>query len=310
MNAFTRRDFITTSAAALAATVSPTNAAESKPKLGPICFFTKPLDDRPVEEVIEIIAAAGYSALDISVRSNGLIKPEKVGTDLPRAAELATRAGLTIPMMVTALGSAKDPFTKEILKTAAAVGVKTYRTNWFDYEAKTPPRGQWPAFRAKLESLTELNRELGLCAAYQNHAGLRVGAGLWDLAEILQGLDPKLFGSQYDIRHATVEGAESWPLALRQIAPHIRCLAIKDFVWKDRKAESVPLGEGLVDFKKYFALVKELGIGGPITMHVEYPVLTSDEKKLSAAEQRTRIIAVLKRDREWLENALKAAGLA
>lgn len=305
-----RRDFLAvTSAAALAAMAAPVSAAATQSRLGPICFFTKPLDDRPMEEVVDLVAEAGYPALDISVRANGIIKPEKVAADLPRAAELARKAGLTMPMMVTAIGDAKDPFAADVLKTAAGVGVKFYRTNWFKYADGIALREQWPGFRAKLEGLAELNRALGLCAVYQNHAGTGVGAPLWDLLELLRGLDPQFVGSQYDIRHATVEGAESWPLALRQLAPHIRCLAIKDFAWsrKDGKwvMDNVPLGEGIVNFKKYFALVKTLGIAGPVSLHVEYPLLTAEEKQLPSAAQRARIVAVLKREREWLENVLK-----
>lgn len=314
MNSITRRDFLaTTSAAALAAIASPALAVESKSKLGPICLFTKPLDDRPVEEVVEIAAAAGFSALDITVRSNGVIKPEKAGTDLPRAAELAEKAGLTIPMMACGFNDVNEPFAKAVLKAAAGVGVKFYRPLWFKYADGVALREQWPGFRAKLEGLAALNRELGLCTTYQNHSGTGVGAPLWDLVEIFRGLDPQFTGSQYDIRHATVEGAESWPLALRQLAPHVRCIAIKDFIWTKKAdkwvIENVPLGEGIVNFKKYFALVKELGITSPISLHVEYPVLTADEKKLPAAEQRARIIAVLKRDREWLEATLRVAGV-
>lgn len=309
MNALTRRDFIATSAAALAVIATPALAAESKPKLGPVCLFTKPLDERPIEDTVEIAAAAGFSALDITVRPNGLIKPEKVTTDLPRAADLAKKAGLTIPMMACGFNDVNEPFAKDVLKTAAAVGVKYYRPLWFKYDEAAPLRDQWPAFRAKFEGLAALNRELGLCTAYQNHSGTGVGAPLWDLVEIFRGLDPQFTGSQYDIRHATVEGAESWPLALRQLAPHIRCTTAKDFIWTKTDGkwviENVPLGQGLVNFKKYFALLKQLGITGPISLHVEYPVLTAEEKKLPAAEQRARIIAALKRDREWLEAALR-----
>ena len=37
-------------------------------------------------------------------------------------------------------------------------------------------------------------------------------------------------------------------------------------------SETVPLGEGAVDFKKYFGLVKKLNISCPVSVHYEYPI--------------------------------------
>lgn len=34
---------------------------------------------------------------------------------------------------------------------------------------------------------------------------------------------------------------------------------------------TLPIGEGVVDFAQYFRLVRELMIGGPCSVHLEYP---------------------------------------
>jgi hypothetical protein len=68
--------------------------------------------------------------------------------------------------------------------------------------------------------------------AIQNHAGTRVGAALWDVYELVRDLDPRWIGVQYDIRHATAEGGQSWSLPLKLLAPWIKCTDAKDFKWE------------------------------------------------------------------------------
>ena len=110
----------------------------------------------------------------------------------------------------------------------------------------------------KLEKLAKLNEKYSISGEYQNHSGdygsgIYFGAPIWDLAAALKRINSPFLGSQYDIYHATVEGANTWPVGLKLISPYIRSIDIKDFYWskKDGKwiSETVPLGEGMVDFK-------------------------------------------------------------
>ena len=74
--------------------------------------------------------------------------------------------------------------------------------------------------------------------------------------------------------HATVEGGENWEIGFNLIKPYINTLVIKDFKWGkvDGKWKRLhaPLGEGMVDFKRYFQLLKENKINVPLSLHVEY----------------------------------------
>jgi hypothetical protein len=110
--------------------------------------------------------------------------------------------------------------------------------------------------KPRAAALAALNREIGIRGGYQNHVGTRVGGSVWDLGVLLEGITPDGLGVQYDIRHAVAEGGESWPVALRMIAPHIDTVALKDHIWAKRadgrwEPKSVPLGEGMVDFDGY-----------------------------------------------------------
>ena len=155
----------------------------------------------------------------------------------------------------------------------------------------------------------DLNQKYGIHGAYQNHAGARVGGPVWDLYELLRGFDPRWIGCQYDVRHAVIEGFNSWPVGMRLLHPWIKCTDVKDFTWVRSaagqwSAESVPVGEGAVDFDAYFTLIRELGIGGPICVHFEYPPFERAAQGLSAAEKRRLCAAAMRKDLAALKGYL------
>ena len=55
---------------------------------------------------------------------------------------------------------------------------------------------------------------------------------VWDIWELLRGLDPQRVGACFDIGHATLEGGYSWPSTARLMEPHLAAVFVKDFVWK------------------------------------------------------------------------------
>jgi sugar phosphate isomerase/epimerase len=91
----------------------------------------------------------------------------------------------------------------------------------------------------------------------------------------MEGLDPEWIGIQFDIRHAMVEGPESWPFVLEMMAPYINSLDIKDYNWdggEKARLRNVPLGQGLVPFSHYFEQLRRLGIKADFSLHLEYPL--------------------------------------
>jgi hypothetical protein len=73
--------------------------------------------------------------------------------------------------------------------------------------------------RGKIKAL---NKKLNLIGCYQNHAGINVGASYWEINKILETVNPHYFGTQYDIRHAMVEGGNSWVNGFKLLYPNIK----------------------------------------------------------------------------------------
>jgi len=273
-----------------------------------ICTFSKTFQWLGYDELAEFLVETGFEGIDLGVRPGAHVLPENVERDLPAAVKAAKKQGLSIPMMVTAITDAADPLTERILKTAADQGVIYYRLGYMPYDAQLTTIQNLDKRRIQLEALCRLNEKYGLQGGYQNHQGTNIGGPVWDLWYMIKDLDPRYLGCQYDVCHATVEGLQSWPLGYNAVASHVRHECIKDFVYaQDNRgrwtAKFVPLGTGVVDFKRYFSLRHKHGIKGPFSIHYEYPL--GDDPSLSAKERIKQIKPVVCKDVEALKLFLK-----
>jgi sugar phosphate isomerase/epimerase len=146
-----------------------------------------------------------------------------------------------------------------------------------------------------------------LTGAYQNHAGKSMGAPIWDLFQILKDNPSNYIGSQYDIRHAIVEGANSWELGLELIKPFIKTIVIKDFKWGETKdgwkPVNTPLGEGMVNFDRYFSLLKTYGINVPVSLHLEYDLGGAEHGKSEISISKKEIFNKMKKDLTFIKDA-------
>ena len=304
-NKYSRRRFIGTMAIAGAsiplAGKSAGNFIISPPfSTRPIHVFSKPLQWLGYDALAEMLAEAGAEGIDLSVRPGGNVLPEKVESDLPKAVVAAKKNGLKIDMIVTGITKAEEKYTETIIRAASSLGIKFYRLGYINYEDSADIMTTLHKIKPDFQKLAEINRKYNIHGAYQNHAGTRIGGPVWDLYELLKDLDPEFIGCQYDVRHAVVEGSNSWVNGFRLIIPWVKCTDIKDFKWSQTNGkldpESVPVGEGMVNFDEYFKLVKKFNVPGPISIHLEYPPFERFNKVLPEAEKRKLFITVMKKD--------------
>lgn len=312
-----RREFITTMAAAGAAIpftrfqLSDAGNAPAKPY--PVRLFSKPIDAFDFGFMCECLSRSGIEGFDLTVRPGGKVVPEKVEDDLPKLVGEAKKYNLALDMMVTSILSPDDQFTERILKTASSVGVTHYRLGWAPYDPEKGIMETLQSYKFTLTGIAGLNKKYNIRGGYQNHAGARIGGPVWDLYELLKDLPPEHIGCQYDVRHATVEGANAWVLGLKLLAPFINSLAIKDFTWQMVKgrpaAVTVPMGEGMVNWDLFFKTIKELEISAPMTLHVEYPLFSKVEESHSLTRKQEIIVSKLKKDMDFLNAYLSKYGL-
>ncbi|MDF4203874.1 TIM barrel protein [Maribacter sp. SA7] len=270
-------------------------------------LFSKHLQFLDYNEMSAAAAEIGFNGLDLTVRPKGHILPEKVNEDLPVAVAAMEKYGFTPKMMTTNVWNIEDAGQREVLKTASSLGLKYYRTGWLSYPEDIAIDESLAQYAAQAKNLEDLNKELGLIGCYQNHAGNHVGAPIWDLPTIFSKANGEFLGCQYDIRHAVVEGGKSWELDLRRIQSYIKSIVIKDFKWgiKGDSWEPIntPLGEGMVDFNRYFSLLKKYKINVPISLHLEYDLGGAEHGATKISMDKKEVFAKMKKDLIFLREA-------
>ncbi len=273
-----------------------------------IHLFSKHLQWLDYEGMSKVAKEIGFDGLDLTVRKKGHVLPQNVESDLPKAVAAMRKAGLKIEMITTTISNIQEPTTEKILKTASQLGIKSYRMGWLKYKKDQPIAEQIEAFKPQLKELEQMNEHYQIRGDYQNHAGTSVGSAVWDIWMLIKDLNPDWIGCQFDIRHAMVEGLNSWEVGLRLLQSHIRTLDIKDFIYlqKENKwtVKNVPIGEGAVDFKNYFQLLKKLNITAPISVHAEYDLGGAEHGATSLTIPREKVIATLKNDLTKIKNGM------
>ncbi len=270
-----------------------------------VAIFSKHLHFLRGEDLAKAAAEIGFDGIDITVRRGGHVEADRVRQELPGLVTLIRRHSLDVPMITTDIVDAETPHTEAILKTMAELGIHNYRWGGLKYSDDRPLAAQLDDMKPRIAKLAALNARYKTCAMYHTHSGVGVvGASIWDLYLLLKDFDPNALGVNYDIGHATIEGGiGGWIDSYRIVGPHVRGIAIKDFLWgRDAKGlwrpEWKPLGEGMVRFPQFFAMVAGSGFSGPLQMHFEYPLSTRDEA-----------LTAMKRDLAKLRSYLAQANL-
>jgi sugar phosphate isomerase/epimerase len=310
---FSRREFVAgmTAAAATLPFASQLNAAATK---RPICIFSKHLQwCKSFDEMAAVAAEIGFDGVDLTVRNGGHVPPKDVVKKLPQAVKAVEKAGLKVYMMTAGVNDPDDDWTVPVLKTAGEMGVGFYRMGYMKYDKQLGVAESLPKLRQQITKIAELNKKYNIHGAYQNHAGARVGGPVWDIWELIKDLDPKWIGCQYDICHATVEGATAWPLGFDLLRNHTKIIAIKDFKWGKVdgkwKVGYAPLGKGMVDFDSYFNLYQKYKVEGPISIHYEYPLGGADHGKREITISENKLKTAMRADLDWLRIKLSSNGL-
>jgi sugar phosphate isomerase/epimerase len=315
MGSLSRRELL---AAAAAASSPNLAAAASHDKRFTVCAFSKHFQWTDVKGAAETIKELGYEGVDLTVRPAGHVLPERVKDDLPKAAEVISKAGLKFAMITSDIVDTKTPHAEAVLSTLSSLRIRHYRWGGFRYDLKRSIPDQLTEFKARVKDLAAMNKQYGVTAMYHTHSGVtQVGASMWDLYLLLKDFDTDAVSANYDIGHATVEGGfGGWIHSSRLLLPYTRGVAIKDFKWTQNEKGAwipgwCPLGDGMVNFRQFLPMLKESGFSGPLQLHMEYPELGSAANgKRESSVPKDKLLAMMRRDIARLTGLLRNSGMA
>jgi sugar phosphate isomerase/epimerase len=276
----------------------------------PVCIFSKQLQWMNYQDMANAMAELGYDGIDLTVRKGGHVLPERVSEDLPKAVEAARKAGIGIYMISTEIEDAVNPLTERIVSTASSLGIRNYRLQGINYQKNLDIPANLQLIKEKYAGLAALNKKYNIRCDYLNHSGEGFGASIWDLWLTIKDLDPEFIGSQFDIKHSTIAGAYSWPIDFNLIHKYVRTMVVRDFYWNKTtdngwQIQPAPIGEGMVDFKKYFSLVKQYGIRGPISVMCDYALGGAENGAATLTIPKKDVLQAMKKDLDSLKNLLK-----
>jgi sugar phosphate isomerase/epimerase len=272
-----RRDFLCRAAVtgAAAALPWPSPAQAPAPPKCPLVVFSKAFQHLDFTATAALIADAGYDGIECPVRKGGQVLPERVEEDLPKLVEALKQKGKFLEIATTDIREV-TPLNEKVLRTAAKLGIRRYRLGESHYDLAKPIPPQLAEIKSRLKDLTALNRELGICAGFQNHSGANyIGAPVWDIYELIRDLDPAAIGIFFDIAHATIEGGYAWGIHAKLMEPRFQAVYIKDFTWakttKGWTAQWCPVGQGMIH-PTFAARLAKSNFSGPISHHFEYEI--------------------------------------
>ena len=276
-----------------------------------VSIFSKHLQFLDYKQTGQIASELGFDGVDLTVRPKGHVLPENAAKQLPQAIRDIQDGGAACKMITTSIESVNNPLDVAIIETAARSGVEFYRCHWFRYQADVSLKATIEKYQKQIHDLAILNKSHNIIGCYQNHAGRHIGASYWEIEKLLETADSDYFGSQYDIRHAIADSSFSWENGLRLLNQRIKVIPLKDFKWGKVdgkwKAINVPIGEGMVDFSKYFKLLKSYGLNPPVSLHLEYPLGGAEKGKSIISVDKKVVFDAMQKDLQAVRKIWKNA---
>lgn len=240
-----------------------------------VIVFSQNLSQIEYSELGDIVKQMGFDGVDLTVRPGGHVEPHLANVDQVRAFEVMEGSGLSVPVITTALTTPADRTAVPVIALAGMSRVPLFRTGYWPY-------GNTPNIMARLgevqrdfAGLLNIGRQYHIAGIIHNEVGDNVGSAIWDVQRIIEPLDPALAGFYFDPCNATAQGgAGGWEIALRLAMPRVKAVTMQDFIWEKQngswKMTKCPLGEGMVDWAKFFQMLAQANYTGPVTVDAGY----------------------------------------
>jgi len=175
-------------------------------------------------------------------------------------------------------------YVRELSRLARALGCGLIRVFTGYDDLKTPFDQQWAMCVAHLKECARQAANFGVTLGIQNHHDTAVH--FESLADLLAEIDEPNCELMYDAWAPALHGMD--PAAgVRMVAPHIVHTTVADYVRRPRfryqpalvnytretdAIRAVPMGEGFIDYRRFFAVLKEIGYQGYVAYEMCSPL--------------------------------------
>lgn len=239
-----------------------------------LCAFSGNLARIKYPELGTIAQLIGYEGIDLTVQIGGHVDPRITNVDLIRAFESIRGAGLEVPMITTDITMATERTTYPVLYLTGHSQIPLFRLGLWRDQPGAGHQQTLLEVRRDVAQIVGVAQQCDISAMFPNRMGF-LGEAVLDTQKIIGDMDPKAIGYYFD----PAEAGDNWEAALRLVLPRLKAISLQDFVWDKSggaaKMKKCPLGSGVVDWQKFFAMAAEGHFTGPLSIHLEYQ--TTDE---------------------------------
>lgn len=234
-----------------------------------VCAYSKNLAKVPYSELGLIAAQIGYDGVDLTVLRGGHVDPGIANVDLVRAIESVRGAGIEVPMMSTEITSQADSSAYAALAIASRVDVNLFRMGFYPWGSTSDMARRLVVIRNDITNTILLAKQFQMVAMFPNRAGGFFGSNFWDAQSVIGDMDPNWIGYYFDPSQTM-----TWEPALRFAMPRLKAVSVQDGYWKKDGDQwgfkACPLGEGMVDWERFFNILAQARFRGTVSLHCEY----------------------------------------
>src|SRR5215469_2027601 len=240
-----------------------------------LCMYSGDLAKLHYAQIGDVAAQIGFEGIDLTVMIGGHVDPRITNVDLVRAFESIRGSNLEVPMITTAINTPADGTIYPVLYLTGHSQIPLFRLGLWKYGQPQDIKQRLQQVRLDLAQILVIAQRCGITALFPNHAGGYVGEAVWDTQIVIGDMDPRWVGYLFDTAEATAEGGlGGWEAALKLAMPRLRAVSLQDFYWEKSGAEwkiqKCPLGQGMVDWDKFFGILAAARFTGPISIANEY----------------------------------------
>jgi sugar phosphate isomerase/epimerase len=244
------------------------------------CAFTESFQDWSIEKVCEKFKAAGLDGLDLTVRPGGHIDPKDAKTKLGPAMATATKHGIGISMLSTAITDANSE-GEVILGICGELGIRRIKLGYYRTGGFGKLLREIDDTRRRVDRVATLARKYGVLPCVHIHSGDMIPASGPIAYLLLRDFTPDEIGAYVDPMHMTIEGGiGGWRQSLDLLAPWIAISSLKNCKWQEESRDDhgqtlwrvmkCPVSDGIAPIPDYLQALRDLGYRGLYTLHSEY----------------------------------------
>ncbi|HVW11645.1 MAG TPA: sugar phosphate isomerase/epimerase [Bryobacteraceae bacterium] len=247
-----------------------------------LCVYSGCFAKLPVALLPQTIGGMGFEGVDLTVMPGGHVDPSKYMVQMDRAFQMFQDAALDVPMISTTYTSASQPFAYQVLYVSAELGARFCKLGAWPPPGAVP--GQNPAFRSALlrndlNQLAATSLQCRIASLIPNHAGSYPGRSITELNALMPSMGKAVLGYCFEPAQSVIESGSpnGWESELRAALPRLGAVSLADVaIPKDQKDQTdaaptpCPLGEGVIDWKKFFSILAEASFRGPLSLRQDY----------------------------------------